>query len=125
MAKTTRIVLTIFHDKSSFIYLFILFNMLLLFYRYLKQYREFVFEKRDQSVLPDAYPVVGDESCFFLTKKINNSKNKMKVKVTVTDQTAVTPITNLVGESPKKPNNANTSIESAGSLNTGNSVRHA
>ena len=44
---------------------------------------------RDQSVLPDAYPRSGDDTCYFLTRKASSAgKSKMVVKVTVTEENA-------------------------------------
>ena len=95
--------------------------IMLLFSSILKENKEFEFEERDQSALPDVYPVTGDETCYFLTKKTSNGKNKITVKVTVTEQTTVTPVTCLRAESPKKHNNSVPVIAPAASPNSGKS----
>jgi hypothetical protein len=62
---------------------------LLSFSRYLKSHKEFSFEIRDQSVLPEAYPKSGEETCYFLTRKASSGgKSRMLVKVTVTEESA-------------------------------------
>lgn len=92
-------------------------------YQILKDYKDFAFKKREQTALPDAYPAIGDETCYFLTKKTSNGKNKITVKVTVTEQSAVTPVTCLSTEVSKKHNNSATAISPAGSPHSGKSKR--
>jgi hypothetical protein len=68
----------------------------------LKSYKEFSFEAREQAALPEGYPISGDETCYFLTRKASSAgKSKMVVKVTVSEERAPHNHCNDVDESKK------------------------
>ena len=83
----------------------------------MKDVKEFSFEVRDQSALPDGYPIKGIETCYFLTRKTSNNKT-ITVKVTVTDHPPEVPNEddqneNSDPESLKKSNGALTNFGSS------------